>query len=148
MKLKTILLIPIVAAFLSFQGCQALTQLTHPGEVVLTQAETSDQLVLRAEQTAETAKATFGILFHLEKDNQDALLQVNPAIHDFTNRLKKDNYAIGLIQSLRNATKAFKSNRTTSNQANLNTYLLTLNQVLADANKYIAQAKPVATTSP
>ena len=146
--MKHLILLLIAASFLSFQGCQTLTQLTHPGEVVVTQAETADQLVLRAEQTAETAKATFDILFHLEKDNRAALLQLNPAIHVFTEKLKKDNYAIGLIQSLRNATKAFKSNRTAGNQANLNTYLLTLNQVLGDANKYIAQAKPVATTSP
>ena len=108
-----------------------------------TSQETSDQFILRAEQVAQTAKTTLNALFHVEKDNQEALMKASPAIHAFTEKMKKDNYAIVKIQQLRSATMTFKYNRNAANQATVNTYLSTVNLILSDANSYIAQSKTV-----
>lgn len=104
--------------------------------------QSTDQIILRAEQTAETAKLTFNTLVHLERDNEALLKQVNPNIHLWANNLRRNG--IDWIQSLRTATKDFKVNRNTANQATLNTALLTLTNAINETNKYITQAKKVA----
>lgn len=104
----------------------------------LSQANT-DQVILRAEQTAETAKLTFNTLLHLERDNEAALKAINPQIHVWANTLRA--HGIDWIQSLRTATKDFKANRNSANQATLNTALTTLTNAINTTNAYITQAK-------
>lgn len=99
----------------------------------------SDQIILRAEQSAETAKLTFNTFVHLERDNEAMLKEVNPGIHVWAENIRKNG--IGWIQSLRTATKDFKANRTSENQATLNGILLTLTQIINETNKYITQSK-------
>jgi leucyl-tRNA synthetase len=101
--------------------------------------ESADQIILRAEQSAETAKLTFNTFLHLERDNEAMLKQLNPAIHQWAENIRA--HGIDWIQSLRSATKTFKAHRTSANQASLNTILATLTQAVADTNKYIAQSK-------
>ena len=104
-------------------------------------ANASDQVVLRAEQTAETAKLTFTTFVHIERDNEAILNNLNPAIHQYANFVRA--HGLDYIVSLRNATKAFKANRTPENQANLNTLLSTLTTMVGEVNKYITQTKTV-----
>lgn len=104
----------------------------------ITQANT-DQIILRAEQTAETAKLTFNTLLHLERDNEAGLKAINPQIHVWANTLRA--HGIDWIQSLRTATKDFKANRNAQNQATLNTALTTLTNAINTTNAYITQAK-------
>jgi leucyl-tRNA synthetase len=101
--------------------------------------QSADQIILRAEQTAETAKLTFNTFVHLERDNETLLKQLNPQIHVWAENIRA--HGIDWIVSLRNATKTFKANRTSENQASLNTILTTLTQAIADTNKYITQSK-------
>lgn len=99
----------------------------------------TDQIILRAEQTAETAKLTFNTFVHLERDNQALLKQVNPSIHTWAENIRKNG--INWIVSLRNATKTFKVARTPENQANLNTVIITLTNAVNETNKYLNEAK-------
>jgi len=117
-------------------GC---TNGTNP---TLSQSAT-DQVILRAEQTAETAKLTFNTFVHLERDNQALLEQVNPAIHQWAENIRKNG--LNWIVSLRNATKLFKATRTADNQATLNTALVTLTNAVAETDKYISQSKKAIT---
>ena len=101
----------------------------------------TDQVILRAEQTAQTARLTFTTFVHLERDNEAVLKQV-PQIHTYANTIRL--HGLDWIDSLRSATKAFKSNRTPENQANLNTWLVTLTNAVSETNRYIAQARKVS----
>lgn len=107
----------------------------------LSQAAT-DQIILRAEQTAETAKVTFNTFLHLERDNEALLKQVNPAIHTWAENIRKNG--INWIQSLRSVTKTFKATRTPENQATLNSAILTLTNAVNETNKYISESKKVS----
>ncbi len=107
-------------------------------------AANTDQIILRAEQTAETAKLTFNTLVHLERDNEAGLKAINPQIHVWANTLRA--HGIDWIQSLRTATKDFKANRNAQNQATLNTALLTLTSAINQTNAYITQAKKAPQT--
>ena len=101
--------------------------------------QSTDQIILRAEQTAETAKLTFNTLVHLERDNEALLKTVNPQIHVWANTLRL--HGVDWIQSLRTATKDFKANRNSANQATLNTAILTLTNAINETNKYITESK-------
>lgn len=107
--------------------------------VVEISALNSEQIILRAEQAAETAKVTFDTFVHLERDNESVLKQVNPQIHVYANTIR--THGIDWIVALRNATKAFKANRTADNRANLNTVLLTLLAAIGDTNSFIQQSR-------
>lgn len=120
---------------LSFTGCKSTN------EVVTTSQETADQVILRAEQTAETAKTTLNLFVHVERDNEVALRQINPQIHVFAEKVRRNG--IAWIQSLRESTKTFKASRTPENQASLQTWLDTLNSALRQANQYLQQSKTV-----
>ena len=129
----------VAIALLFAGGCAILpTSCTFAPGPTLSQQST-DQIILRAEQTAQTARATFDLFVHLERDNEAALKQVSPAIHTYANTIRA--HGLDWITSLRDATKAFKANRTPENQANLNTWLTTLTNAVNQTNIYIAQAK-------
>lgn len=102
-------------------------------------AKASDQIILRAEQTAQTARLTFDTFVHLERDNEAMLKTISPAIHAYANTVRL--HGLDWVTSVRNATKTFKSNRTPENQANLNTVLATLTAAVSETNKYLAQSK-------
>jgi hypothetical protein len=121
---------PIIVP-VAFNGCAQQ-------QVAISELST-DQVILRAEQTAETAKLTFDTFVHLERDNEAMLKTVNPAIHTYANTIRA--HGIDWIVSLRNATKTFKANRTADNRASLNTILLTLIAAIGDTNSYMTQSK-------
>ncbi len=102
-------------------------------------AQNTDQIILRAEQTAQTARLTFDTFVRLERDNEAALKVANPAIHTYANYIRL--HGLDWVTSLRSATKNFKANRSPQNQANLSTILLTITDAVSQTNKYIAQAK-------
>lgn len=102
----------------------------------------TDQIILRAEQTAETARLTFNTFVHLERANEALLKQFNPAIHVYANTIRL--HGLDWIDSLRTATKLFKANRTTANEANLNTWLTTLTNAVTQTQNYITESKKIA----
>lgn len=102
-------------------------------------AQASDQIILRAEQTAQTARLTFDTFVHLERENEELLKTVNPQIHVYANTIRA--HGLDWVTSLRVATKTFKANRTPENQSNLNTWIATLTNAITQTQKYIAQSK-------
>lgn len=114
----------------------------YTGQIPAISQTNTDQVILRAEQTAQTARLTFDTFVHLERDNEALLKTVNPQIHVYANTIRA--HGLDWVDSLRAATKTFKANRTTENQANLNTWIATLTNAVAQTNKYIAAAKKVS----
>ncbi len=131
--------IPIIALCLclGFATPVAFTGCGTTGTAI--SAQSTDQIILRAEQTAQTARLTFDTFVRLERDNEAALKAVNPAIHTYANYIR--THGLDWITSLRDATKAFKANRTPENQASLTTILATITNAVSQTNKYIAVAK-------
>lgn len=134
-------LLRIIVAALIVSGAWSIAPVTFTGckQLPSTSSETSDQVILRAEQAAQTARLTFDTFVHLERDNEALLKQVNPAIHQYANTIRRNG--LNWVDSLRAATKAFKLNRTPENQASINTWLATLTTATTQVNQYIAQAK-------
>jgi len=123
----SMILAPVTFTFTSCAPGPALSQ------------QSTDQIILRAEQTAQTARATFDLFVHLERDNEALLKTVNPQIHVYANTIRA--HGLDWITSLRDATKAFKANRTPLNESNLNTWLTTLTGAVTQTNQYIAEAR-------
>jgi len=128
--------IALITTPIAFQSCTTVTPPTIS-------VAATDQIILRAEQTAEVAKTTFNTFVHLERDNEGLLKQASPQIHVWAENIRRNG--LNWIVSLRNATKDFKANRTAANQATLNTALITLTNAINETNRYITQAKKVAT---
>ncbi len=120
---------PLVAVILLY-GC---------GTPLTTTSETADQIILRAEQTAQTARLSFDTFVHLERDNEALLKKLNPAIHDYANVIRRNG--LNWVDSLRAATRTFEATRNSQNQATLNTWLTTVTAALTQTNQYIIQAK-------
>ena len=127
--------VALITTPLTFQSCVS----TAPTGMSVA---ATDQVILRAEQTAQTARLTFNTFVHLERDNEDVLKQFNPQIHVYANTIRL--HGLDWVDSLRTATKLFKANRTPENQANLQTWLTTLTNAVAETNKYIAQSRKIS----
>jgi hypothetical protein len=125
--------IALITTPIAFQSCVS----TAPPTMSVA---ATDQVILRAEQTAQTARLTFTTFVHLERDNE-AVLKPYPQIHAYANTIRL--HGLDWIDSLRTATKTFKANRTPENQSNLNTWLITLTNAVGETNKYIAAARKV-----
>jgi hypothetical protein len=119
----------------AFQSCSLFQSPT------ISEAST-EQIILRAEQTAEAAKVTFTAFVHMERDNEALLKQFNPNIHVWADQIRV--HGLDWIVQLRNATKTFKANRTAENRAGLNTILATLTKALAQTTDYLKQSKAIA----
>jgi hypothetical protein len=102
----------------------------------------TDQVILRAEQTAQTARLTFHTFVTLERNNEAVLKQFNPQIHLYANTIRRNG--LNWVDSLRAATMTFKDKRTPENQANLSTWISTLTNAVAETNKYIAASRKVS----
>ncbi len=135
LKIILVLIWPTVLALsvatpIAFDSCQ------QPGAI---SQQNTDQIILRAEQTAQTARLTFHTFVTLERNNEGMLKTLNPAIHTYANYIR--THGLDWVDSLRAATKTFKANRTPENQASLNTILATITNAVSQSNKYIAQAR-------
>jgi hypothetical protein len=128
--------IALITTPFSFVGCVTTSGIPELSE------KNTDQVILRAEQTAQTARLTFTTFVHLERDNEAVLKSFNPQIHVYANTIRV--HGLDWVDSLRTATKTFEANRTPENQSNLNTWILTLTNAIAETQKYIAQSRKVA----
>ena len=107
-------------------GCVAV----QPGNSVV---------VVRAEQAATLSLAVIDGFLRYEQLNRATLLKLNPGIKLAADALRTE--APKAVTSLRNATKAYKSNRSPENEANLNTWLAVVETLMADSNRWFAAAK-------
>ena len=105
--------------------------------------QSTDQIILRAEQLAQTARLTFDTFVKLERNNEAVLEKASPKIHEYANTIRRNG--LNWVDSLRAATRNFKANRNAENQATLNTAIASVTNAVAETNKYISQAKAIAT---
>lgn len=141
---QTMKLICNVAIALAIIGLTPIPEMALVGcktTGVVSKQEAADQILLRSEQTTETAFETFNLFVHLEKNNEAALKIFNPEIHKYAEKVRRNGRA--WIQSVLKAHDAFKASRTTENEASLSTYLITLNAGLSEVQKYLDQSKSV-----
>lgn len=103
----------------------------------------NDPVVVNAERSTQLAVDTFNVIEKLEFDTYPALKAADPAsaakIRGFVNSLRvhQNEY----LTSARTMTKAYKANRSPSNQANLDTAIAVLTALTSTANQYIAEIK-------
>ncbi len=129
--------VALITSPIAFQSC-----VTTPLPGTTLSEKNTDQIILRAEQSAEVAKTTFDTFLHLERDNEAFFKKVNPQIHAWAENIRANG--INWIVSLRDATKTFKATRNAANQATLNTALLTLTNAVQLTQRYISEAKKVS----
>lgn len=107
-------------------GCAALA----PG---------ADPIVVRAEQTAAFAFEAMDLFLKMEENNREALRQAAPEVEKVANRVRVDGKSA--LVSLRDATKAYKTNRTPENKANLDTWMAVVEELRAISTKYLVAKK-------
>lgn len=108
-----------------------------------TTPQTADQIIVDAEKTTKIADDTFNTFLKLDYENRTFIKERAPSVHAFAEYLRKDDRALNWLRQARSATKAFKTNRTSDNQANLQTLIATIKQAVNDTNSNIATANAV-----
>lgn len=116
--------VPTVAV-VTFAGCAAVA----PG---------ADPVVVNAERTTKNAWTLVESFLEYEKANRNVLFKADPSIKQWADKIRAE--APPAFEVARNATKAYKRNRTPENKATLATYLATVNQILADASTQATKA--------
>lgn len=125
MRKLRIALVPVLAACL-FTACGTFT--VKPG---------ADPAVVYAEYATETATATFDAFLLWERNNETALLKVNPDIHKAANEIR-DN-GPGWIEDLVSATRTYKRNRTDENKLKLQVAQQMLDLAIAEVRRRTAE---------
>jgi hypothetical protein len=122
--MKTQRTIAPILALLIFSGCASIL----PG---------NDPTLVNAERTTALAYTSFDSFFALER-NQDAFVKANlPQVHKFANDLRRN--APHYLSSARQATEAYRLNRSAENKATLDTLIAVLQNAMAQIGTYTAE---------
>jgi hypothetical protein len=122
MKLLQITILVTLTAML---GCTSIA----PG---------NDPLVVRSVQTVEIAAEVIDGYIHFEWVNRDTLWAVSRDFKRLADKLR--DHSVPTMQSLRAATKAYKSNRTEENRASLVTAMAVAQALLTETETHFARA--------
>lgn len=99
-------------------------------------------IVGKAEQTTKIAAVNFRDFVHFERANEAQLMQLNPAIHQFANKLRHkecptcDQNDVRWLQTARNFTEAYRLNRTADNKVNMQTAIAVIQTALDEITNY------------
>lgn len=102
--------------------------------------------VVIAEHAIVDGKAGFDAFVHLEAINRDLLLKVDPAIHAYAEKIRK-NGAVWLQQAY-DLKQAYKSNSSAANLFNLQAVTATINEAIAQSNYYVGSINTTIATKP
>lgn len=94
----------------------------------------NDPVVVNAERTTQLAYDTFDTLFTIERANADLIKANAPEVHAAVDNLRRQ--APQWLATARTMTKAYKTNRSAENKANLGTALAVLRAGELEALKY------------
>lgn len=125
--LAAFILLP--SSFILLSGCATI----QPG---------NDPVLVNAERTTATAYDTFDSFFALERQNDSYVKAHAPAIHKFTNDLRRN--APKYLHTARALTETYRVTRTAENKANLVTAIA----VLTEAINQIQAYQPMLKSSP
>ena len=128
--MKNLILIPVLALALCFQSCGTNTG-AIPFVAPAANVQVSTYTVQTAEHTLRAAKDTFDLFFGLVHDNHDLVVTKLPKVYAFAQMMQTKAPAV--MRQANAAKNAFKNNRTPDNQANLNTLMSTIEQLMLDA---------------
>jgi hypothetical protein len=123
---KILLILALLCAPLTFT-------VTQTGCAVL--APNQDALVVRAEQSVQVALEAFDAFLLWEKSNREVLRARAPQIKVAADRIRVSGPQ--WLTTARTLTKAYKSNRTVENKANLETSLAVLQVALTEVRGYL-----------
>lgn len=132
------LLTSILALTLLFAPTVATVSLVVLNTGCASVAEGSDPTVVNAERLSAGAFDIIDSFLQYEHANRQALWNVDQSIKQVADKLRDETPVA--IESLRNATKAYKSNKTPEGLATLKTLLAVVNQLLADATVNMTKA--------
>jgi len=125
-EMKTLPLLTVLAVLLAPVGCATVDP-------------NADPIVVNAERLTGIALDTFDTFLKIEYENRDRLLAINKEIHEAAEFFRHN--AVEWLSTARALTKAYKSNRSPQNKANLETAVAILQTGVLQAQKYIAQSK-------
>lgn len=127
---------PLFVAILFLGGCATVK-------------EGNDPVVVRAESATQLAVDTFNLIEKTEYDSYAAFKAIDPVdaakCRTFVNNLRANDDI--WLTSARNMTKAYKNNRTSTNEASLNTALAVLSSAVSESLKYLAQIQSKTKTT-
>jgi hypothetical protein len=102
-----------------------------------TVAPGSDPVVVDAEKTTSIAVESLDTFFKLEASNHALVKEKLPQVAKWTNYARTNSPK--WIQTARDTTKAYKTNRTDQNKASLQTALAVLTEAINQVKTYTAQ---------
>jgi len=117
-------------------GCKAGKGTLNPTTGVYDSEAQADRVVVTAEKTAATALDVFDKFMQFERQNEATLAGVSPKIHQAAEEIRKNGRQ--WLTDLDNAKVAYQSNRTASNQVNLQQILATIQSAISSAISYMA----------
>jgi hypothetical protein len=100
----------------------------------------ADTAIVTAQKTREFALDTFDLFLATERSNQAALAKISPAFHTSAENIRANGKT--WLNDLTALIAAYQSNRTTSNQINLQQGIATIQSALASAQAAIAAVPP------
>ena len=109
-----------------------------------------DPIVITAETTTQSAMDVFDTFLQFEYSNRGYLQKIVPSaypqIHAAAEKIRR--YGIGWLNTARNLTKAYKTNRTPENKAQLTTALAVLQSASTEAQNWMTQLSTTSAPSP
>ncbi len=94
-------------------------------------------LVVTAENVREMALDAFANFMRIERSNEAALQRLNPRIHEAAEAVRRDGSRY--LDALTAAKIAFQDNRSTANATALTSALYSVQTLLKDTVKYLAE---------
>jgi hypothetical protein len=146
MKLKSILSVLAASTLLLAQPSCSYFDKAHTITTAETSTQTADQILIRSEQLTKQALYSFDTFLFIERNNEQALKDLNPNIHVVAEKIRVHGQE--WLKAARRTTKAFKDNRTAENAANLQTAYLTLKQAYDEVQSARQQADTLSHQTP
>lgn len=133
-------------------SCDTLKAVYNAGTYTTgTQAPTN--IIVAGEKAAQIGDEAMNTFVKSEKIHRTAYMEISPKIHEYAEYLRQRvadptkphigdpptffvPRGVAILKTLRSATEAFRLNRTPENQANLQTALATINDVIAKIQNF------------
>lgn len=139
----------LALALLGFAGCGggcAGKGQYNPTTGVYDTNAMADVTVVAAETARKAALNVFAALMKFEKDNDAVLRKLNPEIHTFTEKIRRDSEK--WLDAVTAAKVAYQKSRSAADASKLNDALKFLDSMLDSAAKHLAEASNATKAPP
>lgn len=130
----------LMACFFGWAGCSGCAGKGRydPATNTYDTNAPADIVVVTAETTRESALNVFDALMKFEKENDATLRKLNPGIHEFAEKVRRDSQ--GWLNSLTEAKVEYQNDRSVGNANKLKDAMALVDSMLSSAAKQLAQA--------